>query len=120
MGYEYAIAIEYLTDGKMKAEHLVPEKVKILRKLGIRIDFVLNKLTIKQIPIALIVALNDCSNEIDNTYQLAKDIGENGLLRPIAVDENNNLIFGKESVTRINFDTEKIYKCLCFAAVLSI
>jgi DNA-binding transcriptional regulator YdaS (Cro superfamily) len=33
MGYEYAIAIEYLTYGKVKAKDLAPKKAKIVNKL---------------------------------------------------------------------------------------
>jgi len=39
MGYEYAIAIEHLTCGKIKAEDLLPQKAMILKNLGLTATF---------------------------------------------------------------------------------
>ncbi|HEX4044699.1 MAG TPA: YdaS family helix-turn-helix protein [Gammaproteobacteria bacterium] len=38
MGYEYAIAIEYLTHGQIKAEQLLPFEARLFKKLKISIN----------------------------------------------------------------------------------
>ncbi|HEX4044867.1 MAG TPA: YdaS family helix-turn-helix protein [Gammaproteobacteria bacterium] len=48
MGYEYAIALEYLTQGEVKAEQLLPQRAQTLKKLKINVNPAINDFFVKK------------------------------------------------------------------------
>ena len=113
MNFEYAIAIEYLTFGQVKAETLAPKQAYFLKKLGIQLTLGFGVIPLKKISIADINTENESFFEFPELYQLASSISSRGLLRPIVVDENNQLIFGMrrlQAVIFLNQKSTKVYQ----------
>jgi len=110
MSFEYALAIEFITFGQIKAETLAPNKVSYLKKLGANIDFGFGVIPIQNVLISTIKTDNNKYFELSEIYQLASSIASKRLIRPILIDENNQLIFGMRRLQATNLLNQKYIK----------
>lgn len=95
MRYEYAIILQHLTCGLVRAKNLVSKKqARLLEKFNIDFDIKIPWLRREQVLVNSINFPN--SNENANSLALlAEDIRIHGLLRPIVINSKHDLIVGK-------------------------
>ena len=92
--YEYAVAIEKVTDGIIAAERLSPDKARIAQPAA-HVFPQTTGIPIKQILISSIQRMQTHhDNNEEMIIRLSNEIKKQGLLRPIAVDLEHQLIFG--------------------------
>lgn len=102
MSYEYALALEYLTFGEVTAVELSPGKSEILKKLKINVSHHMDWMKRRQTHVSNITVCKEylfCEEEYRTSEVLesfVKDIKKQGLLHPIVIDTNSNLILGKK------------------------
>lgn len=95
MGYHFAIALQSLTLGQVMAKELAPKKqTNLLEKLKIDLGTHITWLRRQQVSITSITFSSSHEDE-QGLAKLAEDIKTQGLLRPIVIDNNHTLIFGK-------------------------
>jgi len=92
--YEYAVAIEKATDGIIAAEELTPDKAGIAQSITQVIPQT-TTIPIRQVLVSSIQCIPSHFNSQEMIVELSKEIKKQGLLRPIAVDLEHQLIFGE-------------------------